>query len=160
MPINWLDLIFGFVLGIIATGIAIWKLMPGMMLVTHESKLPFDETVDTFIRHAQEQGWQVPKVYELQNSLAKAGHQISPVKVISICQPDYAFQVLEKDENKRISAIMPCRIGVYQTSEGKVYISEMNIPLMSKMFGPVVAKAMASVAAEEDAMLEGIVAGK
>ncbi len=159
MAINWFDLIFGFVLGIIVTGIAVWKLMPGLMLVTHESKLSFDETVETFIQHAQEMGWQVPKVYELQNSLAKAGHDIPPLKVVSLCQPHYAYQVLAKDENKRISAIMPCRIGIYQTSDGKVYISEMNIPLMSKMFGPVVAKAMESVSAEEDAMLKGIVSG-
>ena len=160
MPINWFDLIFGFVVGALATGFAIWKLMPGMMLVTHESRLPFDETVETFIQHAQEMGWQVPKVYELQNSLAKAGHQIPPLKVVSLCQPHYAFKVLEKDENKRISAIMPCRIGIYEKSNGKTYISEMNIALMSKMFGPAVASAMASVSAEEEAMLKGIVAHK
>lgn len=159
MAINWFDLIFGFVLGVLVTGVAVWKLMPNLMLVTHESKLPFDETVETFIQQAQNMGWQVPKVYELQNSLAKAGHEIPPLKVVSLCQPHYAYQVLAKDENKRVSAIMPCRIGIYQKSNGKVYISEMNIALMSKMFGPDVARAMASVSAEEDQMLAGIVAG-
>ena len=83
---NWISLLTGLALGIIGTGFAVWKLMPGLMLVTHESE-----------------------------------------------------------------------IGIYETSDGKVYISEMNIPLMSKMFGPVVAEAMAAVAAEEEAMLKGIV---
>jgi len=158
MAINWLSLFIGLVLGIVVTGIVVWKLMPSLMLVTHESKLLFDETVETFIEYAEAAGWQLPKVYELQNSLAKAVYKISSLKVISICNPKYALQVLEDDENKVFSAIMPCRIGIYQTTDGKVYISEMNILLMSKMFRPRVARAMASLAAEENAMLDGIVA--
>ena len=158
MAINWLDLFCGLLLGVLLAVVVVWKIMPSLMIVTHRSKLSFDKTVETFIQHAQGARWQVPKVYDLQNSLEKAGHRVAPVKVISLCQPHYAFQVLEKDANKRISAIMPCRIGIYQSNDGKVYISEMNIPLMSKMFGKEVANAMASVTAEEDAMLKGIVA--
>ena len=45
---------------------------------------------------------------------------------------------------------MPCRIGVYETKDGKVHIAEMDIGLMSKMFGGTIVKVMAKVAQEEE----------
>ena len=147
----------GLVVGVLLTGVILWKLAPRLMLVVHQSRLPFDQTVERFIANAQKAGWQVPKVYELQHSLAKAGFSIPPLKVVSICHPRYAAQVLAEDENKMISAIMPCRIGIYQTKDGKVYVAAMNTALMSKMFGSQVARIMQDVAAEERAMLEDIV---
>ncbi len=153
----WLSFAIGIIVGIGIAGIVAWKLAPSLMLVVHRSRLPFDETVEKFIANAEAAGWQVPKVYELQKSLSKAGYQIPPLKVISICHPHYAAQVLEEDRHKVISAIMPCRIGVYQTSDGSVYVAAMNTSLMSKMFGSKIARIMQKVSAEEQAMLKGII---
>ena len=97
-------------------------------------------------------------MYELQASLHKAGYAIPPIKVISICQPHYAASVLEEDRHKFISAIMPCRVGVYQTTDGQVYVAAMNTGLMSKMFGAKIAAIMKDVAQEEHAMLEDVIA--
>ena len=52
---------------------------------------------------------------------------------------------------------MPCRVGVYETKDGQVYISEMNIRLMSKMFGGIIEKVMGRVAEEEEEMLKDII---
>ena len=52
---------------------------------------------------------------------------------------------------------MPCRLGVYETQEGKVMISGLNMGLMSQMFGGNIAKVMGGVAEEEAAMLAKVI---
>ena len=148
----------GLVIGLIVMGVAVWTLMPGMMITVHESKLGFEETVSAINESAIERGWTVPKIYDIQASLKKAGHEdMTRVKILSICQPDHAYSILKDDTNKKVTAIMPCRIGVYETADGRVFISEMNIGLMSKMFGGTIAEVMGGVAEEEKEMLRDIV---
>ena len=116
-----------------------------------------DDTIAELSRVAQETGWMVPKVYDLQGSLAAKGHtDAGAMKIMSLCQPHHAAQVLALDENKRLASIMPCRFGVYQTSDGKVYISGMNIALMSRMFGSAVAGPIQQAAADEEAMIKTV----
>ena len=81
---------------------------------------------------------------------------MTPVKILSVCQPDDAHKILSEDENKMVTAIMPCRIGVYQTGDGKTYVSTMNIGLMSKMFGGTIAEVMGGVAAKEQQIMQPI----
>ena len=148
----------GLVIGLIVMGIAVWTLMPGMMITVHESKLGFEETVSAINESAIERGWTVPKIYDIQASLKKAGQEdMTRVKILSICQPDHAYSILKDDTDKKVTAIMPCRIGVYETADGRVFISEMNIGLMSKMFGGTIAEVMGGVAEEEKEMLSDIV---
>ncbi len=158
MSVDWLSLVGGALIGCLVMGLLLWKLSPALMLLTYESQLPFDETVEALAANAKAAGWQVPKVYELQKSLAKDGYHITPVKVLSICNTRHAARVLEDDRDKPICALMPCRIGVYQDRQGKVYVAAMNTALLSKLFGPKVAKVMEDVAAEEHKMLQGIIA--
>lgn len=121
----------GLTSGVLLTAILAWLAMPSLMIETHESRLSVDDTIAELTRVAQESGWGVPKIYDMQGSLAQ-------------------------DENKRLASIMPCRFGVYQTSDGKVYISGMNIALMSRMFGSAVAGPMQQAAADEKAMIKTV----
>ena len=147
----------GLTAGVLLTAILAWLAMPSLMIKTHESRLSVDDTIAELSRVAQETGWMVPKVYDLQGSLAAKGHtDAGPMKIMSLCQPHHAAQVLALDENKRLASIMPCRFGVYQTSDGKVYISGMNIALMSRMFGSAVAGPMQQAAADEEAMIKTV----
>jgi uncharacterized protein (DUF302 family) len=148
----------GLVIGLIVMGVAVWTLMPGMMITVHESKLGFEETVSEINESAIERGWAVPKIYDIQASLNNAGHEdMTRVKILSICQPEHAYSILKDNTDKKVTAIMPCRIGVYETADGRVFISEMNIGLMSKMFGGTIAEVMGGVAEEEKEMLRDIV---
>jgi len=147
----------GLVLGIALTAFIVTFSMPRMMLTVHRSKLGFEETVSKIEQLAIDKGWKVPKIYDIQKSLMAAGHaDMQRLKIISICQPDHAYEILKDDGRKKVSAIMPCRLGIYETKDGKVYISGMNLGLMSKMFGGVIEKVMANVADEEKEMLESI----
>lgn len=148
----------GLVVGAIVMGVVMWMAMPGLMLNVSMSNLDFEETVSAIEQAAVEQGWMVPKVYDIQKSLQNAGHSdMTRVKVISICQPHHAYDILEDDGNKKVTAIMPCRIGIYEDQSGQVYVSEMNIELMSRMFGGTIAEVMGGVAAEEEEIFKGII---
>lgn len=147
----------GLILGIALTGFIIAFSMPRMMLNVHESRLGFEETVTAIENAAVEQGWKVPKIYDIQKSLVDAGHtEMTRLKIISICSPDHAYEILKEDSRKKVSAIMPCRLGVYEAKGGKIYVASLNTGLMSKMFGGVIEEVMGDVSKEEKKMLEKI----
>lgn len=148
----------GVVMGVAATAFAAWMLMPKLMINVHDSRLGFDETVATLQDSIKAKGWQLPKVYDIQASLQKAGYSdMTKVKIMSLCQPHHAYQVLKNDKDKVVTAIMPCRISVYERQDGSVAVAGMNVGLVSQVFGGNIAKVMGGVAAEEQAMLEQVI---
>ncbi|MEE4312378.1 MAG: DUF302 domain-containing protein [candidate division KSB1 bacterium] len=153
-----LPLIAGIIIGMILTGVLIWNTMPKMMITIHESKLDFESTVQSVQDAALNNGWKVPKIYNIQKSLAAAGHtEMTRLKILSICQPDAAYSILSDDDSKMVSAIMPCRMAVYVTKDSTVHIASMNIGMMSKMFGGNIASTMKGVADAEAEMIADII---
>lgn len=143
-------LMTGFLLGLVVMGGAVWLVMPKLMLNVHESRFDFDATLQQLQVAMGEDNWSVPKVYDIQKTLQQDGFtEMTQLSIISLCKPEYAYQILQHDADKRVSAIMPCRMGVYETQDGKVFVASMNMGLMSKMFGGNIAKVMADAAAEE-----------
>jgi uncharacterized protein (DUF302 family) len=155
-----MDFILGLILGAVLMAVAIWKLAPPKMIPVHQSKLSVDETVAAIEKNALDKGWLVPKIYNIQNSLLKAGHDdMTQLRILSICHPHYSYDILKNDQDKFVSGIMPCRIAVYEAKkDGKAYIAEMDMGLMSKMFGGNIAKVMEDVSREEREMVEPLFA--
>lgn len=150
--------LIGLIIGGVIAAVTFWLAMPGMMLHVSQSRMSFDDTVAEIASRAVAAGWQVPKIYDLQNSLINAGKtDMTRLKVVSLCQPDHAYAILSDDANKAVSAMMPCRVGVYETADGSVRIAQMNVGLMSKMFGGTIQEVMGKVSEEEKAILENIV---
>ncbi len=148
----------GLVIGIVFMGVAVWVLMPKLMIRVYRSRLSFDETVSAIERNALSKNWKVPKIYDLQKTLQEAGHEdMTPLKILSICQPHHAYNILKNDADKIVTAIMPCRIGVFRAKDGSVRIAEMNMGLMSRMFGGNIAQVMSGVAMEEAAMIRPLI---
>ena len=151
--------LLGLVLGVAVAAVVMWKVMPNMMLNVSPSNKSLDDTVRTIEQSALDRGWVVPKIYDLQKSLAEGGHNDArPMKILSVCQPDHAHRILSEEGNRKVTAMMPCRIGVFEGDDGQVYVAQMNIGLMSKMFGGTIEKVMGQVASEEHEMLAGVVA--
>jgi uncharacterized protein (DUF302 family) len=148
----------GFIAGVGALALAMFKLAPKLMLKVHRSRLGFEETVTAVADEAKKRNWKVPNVYDIQNTLRDAGHEdMTRLKIVSICQPHHAHTILREDDNKFISAIMPCRVGVYENQQGDVYVAEMNMGLVSKLFGPTIRQVMGQVATEEHEMMSAII---
>ena len=152
---KWIYIIAGMVIGAIFCGILIISIMPSMMIITKESKLGFDETVATVQERIVEQGWSVKGVSDVKHEINKAGYEFQPrVKIIKLCKAEYAKEVLTTD--RFVSCLMPCSISVWEGDDGRVYLSEMNMALMAKLFGGNISKVMGGkVVQDEEKMLEG-----
>jgi len=94
-----------------------------------EQVSPFDVpvTVEKIIAAANQKGWQNPAVHNLQQSLAKSGKEVRPVQVVEICKPAYSGRMLELDNERIVSVMMPCRISVYEKSDGRTYIAVLDM---------------------------------
>ena len=96
------------------------------LVIEHTSKFNFAKTIDLLVAEAERRDWKVPAVHDLQQSLAKSGKTVLPVKVIEICKPQYSGKMLELNDERIISVMMPCRISVYEKDDGLAYISLIN----------------------------------
>ena len=154
----WISGIAGLMIGFLLCGITVFAAMPSLMIVTRESKLGFDETVAALEKSIPEHGWVVSggKPIDMNKSMAKQGVTFKPrVKLVKLCKADYAKSVLTTD--RHVSCMMPCSMAVWEGDDGKVYLSEMNMALMAKMFGGNVAKIMGGkVVHDEEKMLQGL----
>ena len=151
-------LIIGLIAGILICGIVVWKTMPKMMLTVTKSNFDFEETFSRIEDSILDHDWDIQRIYDIQECMNFYGYEgMKKVSIFSICKPENVSVILKDDKNKKVTAIMPCRIAVYEDSEGVVHISRLNISLMSKMFGGVIEEVMAEVAKDEAAILDGII---
>ena len=91
--------------------------------------------------------------HELHKAVAKSGFDVKPVTVIELCQPKHAGKILKRDENRKVTSLMPCRVSVYETSDGNVVVSRMNSGLVSKLFGGEIAEVMTDASEETEEIL-------
>jgi len=154
-----LIIIIGIIIGMVIAGILIWKHLPGMMFRVVESKYDFDETVMMIQEESFKNDWEVLHVYDIGGCLFENGFRDTymRINVISICQSEYSLNILQDDENKKISAIMPCRIAVYEDKEGDVYLTRMNIRLFSKVFPGIMGDILKMVADDDEKIIEHII---
>lgn len=157
MKRNILILASGLLAGMVGAAVLFWSLMPRLMLTVHDSKLGFDDTVAAIQSSAEAHGWKCPKVYDVQKTINGSGYDLGRITILSLCQPDHAYRILEDDSNKQVTAVMPCRMGVYETRDGRVRVAELNVGLMGKMFGGTIAEVMGQVAEEEQMILASVV---
>lgn len=127
------------------------------MLIEIESPLGFDDTLEQIEINAKSEGWKVPSKWKVdfqKNFLRVTGVDIGPNQVIKMCEPFAAAELMVKDEYKQLAAMMPCTIAVYVKSNGKTYVSMLNLDLVGQMFGGDVAKMARELAPQMASMLE------
>jgi uncharacterized protein (DUF302 family) len=145
-----------FALGVASTAMAMFLAAPGMMINETKSPLSHRETVDRIVETAELMGWKVPGQHEIHNSVAGGGYDVLPVTVIELCKVDLAGRILQNSDNRVVSSMMPCRIAVYENSDGEVIVSRMNTGLMSGFFGGEVESIMSTATDETEAILSSI----
>jgi len=88
-------------------------------------------TVEKLIDAVNQKGWQCPAVHNLQQSIAKSGKMVLPVEVVEICKPEYSGRMLEQNDGRIVSILMPYRISVYEEEDGKTYVALLNMTAMT-----------------------------
>jgi len=149
--------IAGFFSGILILGLFLTFIFPRMMISVSESKYDFEKTLEILTESVKEQNWRMPGQYDLQQIMDNNGFQVKPVKVFSICKPDIAVRILDKDRDRHIAAMMPCRIAIYQKSDGITYISRMNPGLFARLLGGNARAVMGDAGEGSEKVLKAII---
>ena len=145
--------LIGLVAGLAIAVLIILVVVPKSLFTVTESKYDFNETVTLLEESTKTQSWSLPHQYNLQATMTKHGFDVKPVKVFSICKPDLAKRILETDADRHIAAMMPCRIAVFEKSDGKTYIARINARMLSKLLGSNAKSVMSEAGAGSEMIL-------
>ncbi len=107
-----------------------------------ESRYSFSQTIEKLNESIAAEGWKTPAVHDLQQTMLNFGKSVLPVKVIEICHPKHSSRILEKNDERIVSSMMPCRISVYEKADGKTYVSRINSGLLAASAGGLIAEVM------------------
>ena len=113
----------------------------------------FETTIEKLSLQIQEKQWKIAHIYDLQKTLHDNGKDVLAVKVISLCHPRHSGKLLATDNKRIVSSLMPCRISVYEKSDGKTYVSRLNSSLMAPLIGDLVAEVMSRSAADVEEII-------
>jgi uncharacterized protein (DUF302 family) len=149
----------GWVLvGMVLMGLIVWFVMPSLMLVTHKSRRSYAETLAALSEAVKrKQDWKVLAVNDYQQATAPFA-ALEHVGSVNICNPRYASTILSSDKDRIVSAFMPLAVGVYEDKNGQVYVTELNVGLMGRMFGGAIAKVMGMAGHDLDEMISSATA--
>lgn len=138
------------VIGGLIVGIVGFYSLPGMMMLEDESMYDFETTIEVFEEELQNAGWSVLTVHDMQETLQGHGHEVLSVKIYELCSSEYSAEILKLDDERIVSPLMPCRVSVYEKSNGKTYIGRMDSGLLAKPFGGVINEVMQKAATETE----------
>ncbi len=156
---TFLLLLIGFVAGLFVAVLGTVLAMRKLMVVPHRSRRGFEETCAAIEEVVPAHpGWGFPietwNFYEtfLRKNLVPRG--IRRLKVFFVCNAGLASKVIS--DTPAMAGIMPCSWAVYEMDDGSVWLSKMNIALMSKMFGGTIREAMTEVARMDEVFLRQV----
>ena len=152
-------LIIGVVAGIFITVVAVVVTMRSKMVVPERSFKSFEATCEAIENVVPgTEGWSFPmESLDMSAKLvAKDGmpDNVKQIRLYFMCNPKVAKVVLGAEP--KLSAIMPCSWSVYELTDSSVWVSHMNISMMSKMMGGVVGTSMGEVAEVDERFLERV----
>ena len=123
------------------------------MFFESKSRFGFSETLQKLSDLIPESGWKEISVLDLQAIMKKNGKEILPVKVVELCNQDYAYRLLSDDTQRIYTNMLPCRISVYEKSDGNCYISRLNAALMAAQLGGVTEEVMTAAYHDAEEMI-------
>lgn len=112
------------------------------MFIENKSRFNFEETILKLTEAVSKSDWKLIHMHNLEQLMLNNGHEVLPAKVMEICAPSFAFKLLSKDEERIYSNMMPCRLSVYEKSDGETYVSRMNIEQFASSMGGVIQEVM------------------
>ena len=127
------------------------------VMIENQSQFGFTETIEELSKTILEKGWKITITHDLQETMKKNSKEVLPVKVMELCNSGLAFHILSKDELRSVSPMLPCRISVYEKSDGKTYISRMNAPAFAGMIGGDAAKTIVQAFNEVEEFVKVVV---
>jgi uncharacterized protein (DUF302 family) len=130
--------------------------MMAVMFDVRTSKLGYEETINAVKSGAAKRGWKVGEVEDMQTKLQQAGMKDAKrMKIIPTCPAQANERVAKAGGGK--TPPLPCRVTVFEGKDGKTMLVRMNTANMAKMMqDPALAKVLAEIGAEEEAVFKDI----
>ena len=147
----------GFVVGMLVLGGVLWASAPGLMMLADESPYGYEEILTVFEEEAAAAGWSILNSHDMQAVVANHGADVPGVTVFDLCSSQYSIEILELDDERIVTPMMPCRVSVYETSNGTTYVARMNSGLVARLFGGVINDVMQKASAETEAFIRSVV---
>ena len=134
------------------------NLMQKMMFKTYASGFGFDETVEKLHENALNNGWMIPDVRNVQQEYIDSGiEEMTRLKVLYFCDSQGGYSIIQNDEKKAMSVMMPMGVSVYEKKDGSVEIAAMNIGMMGGMFSGEAKEVLADGGERLEASLKEII---
>lgn len=127
------------------------------MIIEKVSPWNFEKTVELLTDAAVKRNWNVPATHDLQQSLAKAGKAVNSVKVLEVCKPEFSGKMLEKNDERIVSVMMPCRISIYLKEDGKTYVAMINGAALVNGMPETVREVMTAAADEVNEIVDSVI---
>ena len=86
----------------------------------------FHATLQALDNAIKEAKWSVLSAHRMHENMAERGHKIGRMTILEVCSLKHALVILKDDNKKMVSSMMPCRISVYETADGRVIVSRLN----------------------------------
>lgn len=131
--------------------------MKKMMFIESPSKYEFEKTVYQLKLSLENNGWVVSAPHDMQEHYKEQGFKTGKLTTMEICKPQYAVDIIDKDKNLRMLPMMPMRVGVYEKSDGKTYVSRMKLKMMKNMTGGAIKQSMKIGARDLEKALQEII---
>jgi uncharacterized protein (DUF302 family) len=150
-------IVIGLVIGLLLAFLITFLSAPKLMFRETRVEGDFNTTVAKVEKTVLEHGWKIPHVHDLQATMKNFGKDVRSVQVFELCNPDYAYEILKKDQERVVSNMMPCRLAVYEKKDGAVYISRMNSGTVAKPMSKVVRKTMTVAAKDVEDIIDEVI---
>ena len=127
------------------------------MIIEKVSPWNFEKTVELLTSEAEKRDWKIPAIHDLQQSLAKAGKAVNSVKVLEVCKPAFSGKMLEKNDERIVSVMMPCRISIYLKEDGKTYVAIINGAALASGMPETVREVMTAASDEVNEIVDSVI---
>jgi len=151
-----LNMIIAGVVGAVLVAVLFVFAMRKYMITAMRIDAPFEtvcEKIEEAIKSVPGWGHPIPD-WDFHGVVSKTHYfeNLAKKRIFFICKAEYANRIVDKHHH--MGAMMPCAWALYETRKGEVFISKMNIPMLSKMFaGNIIGSTMGLVAREEHQMI-------
>ena len=161
-------IVAGLVFALVAGGVvgladnhesAAMDMDPSVFVLENESRYDFDTTVEMIQENVEDTDWKIVNTLRLDKSVADHGYDVAKVAVMELCNPEIAAEVLQEEDARVVTSMMPCRVSVYkeEKDDDDVIVSRMNTELMSRMFGGLIYEVMGQATEETEDILEPVI---
>ena len=149
--------IVALLVGAFLTGGIAYSSAPSLMMLEDVSKYDFEETVQRFEEEVNAAGWKIAGIHDMKEVLDGFGYDVLSVTIYELCSSKYSAVILEQDDERIVAPLMPCRVAIYEKSDGKTYVGRMNSILMARPFGGLINDVMQQAARETEVIIDKII---